>query len=421
MKKQYSDNWLIMVIVALLMQPVTAYAFIAAESGPTPTSDSTSIPSISASGDTEARVTIKKKSIESWSPTQAQMKDEDYSKLGPGGGPTPACPVDDSKCPDINGRVNGVKVDAATIANDCPAACVRTRSGTVTSGDIPASCPSGYVQVASYNAAPEWVRPSSIDDPIRINSLEQFMSYWNDPGQFNCKGDAVSYGFEVCLPLNDQLYAAAPFPSVYRAVPVTGMAYQGNQPFSGLNPWDNYNGIDPWKLLFGATEVEDAGLSSIFNNIVKGGKVPSVWAPYPYPDGKGATSPEFESEYREQYRMADMSEEAGCTERDGDENIVKAQSQLTTYSDAICMTRAMVNYTCKLDNNSCTAPDMSLQYEDWKAGSRGSCTQLYVKVKIPVWAIACYPRPGAVTLVPNPDGSAIHTSLICSRVQPTWK
>lgn len=396
-------------------------AFITPEQPPVKAGSSTQVPSLSSDANTDVKINQRKPGVESWAPSRAQAADEDYSRLGPGGSATPACPVDDSGCPDINGYVNGQKLDDATIQAQCPSACVRTRQGTLTSGSIPASCPAGYVQVGSYNAAAEWLNPSSSDQHIRVESLEQFLEYWQETNKYDCRGDVVSYGFEVCLPLTEMLYKASPYPDGERAIPSTGMAYNGGQPFATLNPWAGYGGVDAWGLAYGSTPVDQAGLSVLFTNIINSGKVPSIWAPYPSPDGRGATAPEFETEYREQFQEGTY-EDGRCNLKEGPEYAVKPQVQLVTYPTYECRTRAAKNRMCNLNSHNCGATDYTLQYEEWAGGIKGACGgELYVKVKLPVWSIACYPKPGAVTLIPNPDGSALHTSIICSRVQPVWK
>ena len=154
-----------------------------------PAGTSTDVPSLSTTATGKKKITHKKEGILTVSPLRTQMTDEDYSKLGPGGTPTPVCPVDDSLCPDINGKVNGVLVSAAVAAAQCPAVCAKTRTGNLTA-DMPAICPTGYIQIGMYNAQPEYIiNPNPGWDPVPTNDRATFLSYWNDPAKYWCKND----------------------------------------------------------------------------------------------------------------------------------------------------------------------------------------------------------------------------------------
>ncbi len=373
------------------------------------------------------KITIKKHDIITYSPPAAQRKDEDYSKLGPGGTATPSCPFDSSGCPDADGYilVDGVRqmVPPATIVKNCPAICTKTRKGG-TDGSAPAVCPSGYVQIGFYNVQDEWTKNTTPGQTVSANTKDpvEFMKYWKDPSKYNCTAEFIDYGDAVCLPykggrLASDNYTAMTDDILWRDQCQTsapderscfGMKNDGMQPF--VKAGVSFSPGAPSSVVTMAI-AKLAGVDSVFDRIMgTHKKIPATWTAY---TNRGPVAMSKSAEYEvtnlvPEYKYG-FKTGATCNPT---ELTRPAHSEMATYIDEKCKKPAMTTSVCNR-TDTCGEPD---HYQQWVVPG-GACSQLYIKVRIPVFALSCSFTPGAVKPLPGMD---VPTSVICSRVQPIW-
>ncbi|HTM64168.1 MAG TPA: hypothetical protein VL360_06660 [Gammaproteobacteria bacterium] len=187
-------------IVALL---VSIMVIVISEAGWAAAGDATSISKPPLFNDTQ-RTNAPQKSVQS-GPTSTTISNEGYSTTI-----TLVCPTDTTHCPDINNKCHapdGICPDLKLGQSDpnynlCPETCTVTRQTSGTNpyvndmygnplplSDIPAICPSGYVQLGAYNLQPEYkaaTAPVQMPWPITGVYANSYVSNFNDTTNFKC-------------------------------------------------------------------------------------------------------------------------------------------------------------------------------------------------------------------------------------------
>lgn len=402
------------------------------------------------------KVEVKNANMDTGGWTRSQIANENYRNLGPNGAPTPACPTDSSRCPDMNNRLQGATLTQTQIQAQCPEVCIVSRQGNL-DGSTPAICPAGYAQMAAFDVQDEWIpnpdyaSAAAGGNRVDTNDYNTFKARWRDPENYRCVSQFVGYGDRICYPYQG---SNAPFPYkwegckpgghasggpcvpasttiydvVFRANPYTvnwGMNNNGDQPFRNANPvYYAHNNLSLSAYNSGvATEVA-AGVRGKFTTIRNQGKMPSTWAAfdnigyltrYPvdspgwwgnwfhHPDG--AMSPAYEPPFNAPSTKTCINlGRAGkwCYDTPGGPVPI-------TYNNSSCTSVAWTNSPCPVSG----VPRHPVGGV-WKSPN---CPRLWIKIQIPVYEMYCLEKPKKL----KPSGHKVPTSLLCGRVKSEWQ
>ncbi len=410
----------LVLLLLLLVQPLIALA----GSPPTEIIPSTPVTKTSSADITvptnslykKARPSVMKKgAIETASPSPVSLKDESQAILGPGGTPTPICPVNDSRCPDVNGMNGGVKLTPAEIAANCPEVCSVSRTGSLTTGDTFPVCPSGYALIGSYNVQKEWAANALGSGliPQLTNNPATFKSYWDNKSQYFCTAQFEDYGGWACLayqgdempgnPINydvlwwDQCVDQGGYTTCW------GMNNNGDQPYAAAGIFPLWNSFS-----INNTYAAKLNVTALFNNIIAANKVPAVWAA-------------MDNHNMPQYARSGIYETPGesvpgyCRFRFNGNCVANKAPEtiMITYSDSACTQHAWKKSVC----GQMMYGDEPEHHARERNYSGSKCNPIYIKVRVPVYSLSCSIQ--APPLVET--GRTIPTSLLCGRIKPTWQ
>lgn len=397
------------------------------------------IPSTTSTTSTGShKVEIKNPRMKTGNWTSYNIANENYKNLGPGGGPTPSCPVNSSQCPDMNGMLGGVKVAESVVASQCPEVCMVSRSGDL-DGDTMPVCPSGYAQMAAFDVQDEWVpNPdygggSGAGVAVKTTDYDTFKSYWTNPDSYHCVSEYVGYGNWICFPYQGSVgwgndwTASDAYDVVFRdqgyTKPSWGMNNNSDQPYRMLNP------ASPAFAGWTASQYHSyhsnyeaaAGVKSRFDHIRNVDKMmPSTWA---YFDNTGYYIPRTwaiaswwffypEHAVSANYEPAITAETKKmcfygyCVP-------AKTKYGMKTYIDSSCNVEAKIKAVCGINH---TGYQKDYHAQGVTSAGNGKCAKLFVKLQIPVFKMYCKSKPKKL----KASGYKVPTSLLCGRIKSEW-